>query len=92
MSAPTTTAAPKCPLCDPAGDRQWQLSDGVTVIEGHVADCGDRGVECRLLVDGLCRLIERCASLDEALATLSERREQYLQRGWKLADLNAAAV
>jgi hypothetical protein len=86
---PVTTP---CPLCVPPGERQWQLSDGVTVLEGHIADCGIRGVECRLLVDGLCRLVERCANLEEALATLAERREHYEQKGWKRAGLNVATV
>lgn len=81
----------RCPLCVPLGEQQWRLSNGATVVEGHVADLGERGVECRLLVDGRCRLVERCATREDALATLDERREHYLGSGWAPAETSAVS-
>ena len=76
-------AEKSCPLCHPfLGVPHWRLSDGVVVLEGHIASCGTWGVEYRLLFDGLCRFTQRFTTHEEALGALTARRVEYLESGW----------
>jgi hypothetical protein len=59
----------------------WRLHDGRSWLEGRLADCGMRGFEYRLFIDGRFICSERFLARQDALKALSDVELHYRRLG-----------